>query len=488
VPLGTHLTRLVGRGRVPVVRITLAVSLGTLAVLAVLGASPLGKAASSAPSGVPGRWELVSGGGIESPVGEIGHARDARGTLHVVWVRRTGGNAYDLAHTPIDLRGRLGASSNVVTGWAGLGGAGLFSDGSSLRAFFPGARTTVTGDPNFGLNEAVSTTDGTAWSVYPESVYHDQFAYARTASVVPGPDPDGLQAWYGLDGIGVHVGRNPNGPFRTGYGAAGCCNHGINIARDAATGETMLAWCTMNEAPNGVWAQRVDPATGASVGPPMRMPGSTDVSGRRICDPGQRVPIVARRGGGGFWIIAKNGAENAVLIWRVGAGTIRFASGAGNYRRVGLAVAPDGRLWGAWSTFRDAQRVHTRRSNRRADFFGAPVSARGPQSAVDAQIIELSAGGPKLDVLTTFSAVTGSALYHTQALPGLTLSAVGGRLVRLRVADAGDPVSGATVSIAGRRLRTGANGRVSVDLPRGRYTARASKPGYVGAQARVRSR
>jgi hypothetical protein len=62
--------------------------------------------------------------------------------------------------------------------------------------------------------------------------------------------------------------------------------------------------------------------------------------------------------------------------------------------------------------------------------------------------------------------------------------------VRFRVTDAGDPVLGASVTIAGRTLRTGASGRAAVDLPlpRGRWTARASKPGYVGAQARVRSR
>jgi hypothetical protein len=123
-----------------------------------------------------------------------------------------------------------------------------------------------------------------------------------------------------------------------------------------------------------------------------------------------------------------------VLIWRVGTpATIRFASGAGTYRRVGLAVAPDGRLWGAWSTFRDAARIHTRRSNRRASFFGAPVSTKGPQNAVDAQIIDLSAGGPKLDVLVTYSGLTGT------------------------------------------------------DLRPGRFTARASTAGYVGAGARVRS-
>jgi hypothetical protein len=469
----------------------------TLAIAAAL-ALPLcwsGLAAGSpyAPTGaagLPGSWTLVSTGGIQSPVGEIGLARNPTGGLHVAWVRRTGGNSYDLVHTSIDsAAGRIGVSTPIVTGWAGLGGVALYHNGSELRAIFPGIRTTVTGDANFGLNQAVGRSGGASWLTSGSAMYRDQFAYARTAAAVQGPDPDGLQAWDGADGIGVHVGHDPNSPFRLGYGVPGCCNHGVNIARDQPTGQTMLAWCTMNDAPNGIWAQGVDPATGAPIGRPMLMPGSVDTSGRRICDAGQRVPLVARPGGGGFWIVAKNGAENAVLIWRVGGtGTFRFASGAGSYRRVGLAVAPDGRLWGAWSTFRDAARVHFRRSNRTVTVFGAPVSTAGPRGAVETQVIDLSAGPAKLDALVTYSAVAGTSLQHTQARPGLTLTAQGGRTLRFRVTDAGDPVRGATVRVGGRSLSTGASGRVSVDLRPGRFTARASKAGYVGAAARVRSR
>ena len=466
-----------------------------LAFAAALLVTSVGAPAVAAPqepsagSGLPGRWDRVDGGGIQSPAGEIGLARNPAGGLHVAWVRRTGGNSYDLVHTSIDsARGRVGASTPIVTGWAGLGGVALYHNGSELRAVFPGIKTTVTGDPNFGLNQAVGRDGGASWLASGSAMYRDQFAYARTPGAVQGPDPDGLQAWDGLDGIGVHVGHDPNGPFRLGYGSPGCCNHGVNLARDPGSGQTMVAWCTMNSAPNGIWAQGVDPATGAPLGAPMRMPGSTDGSGQRICDVGQRVPIVARRGGG-FWIIAKNGADNAVLLWRVGAaGTVRFASGAGFYRRVGLAVTGDNRLWGAWSTLRDAARVHFRRSNRNATVYGAPVSTAGPRGAVETQVIDLSAGPAKLDALVTYSAVTGTSLQHTQALPGLTLTATGGRVLRFRVTDAGDPVGGATVRVGGRTLQTAANGRASVDLGRGRFTARASKAGYVGAAARVRSR
>jgi hypothetical protein len=443
-------------------------------------------------AGTPGRWELVSTGGISSPEDELGHVRDDAGTLHLAWSRRTGPLSYDLVHNTIDRGGRLGGQSLIVSGWHGIGNVSLHFAGARLFAFFAGTRTTNSSERLFGLNEAVSNNGGAAWSVYPESIYRDQFAYAADVSAVPGPNPDGLQAWAGREGIGVHVGSDPRSPFQLGYGPAVCCSHGVNIARDDVTGQTMLAWCTMNDAPGGIWAQAVNPATGAPLGPVMRMPGTADAEGRRICDPGIRVPLVARRGGGGFWIIARSGDDKAVLLWRVGAGVFRIASGLGAannwYRRVGLAAARDGRLWVGWSTFQRSERVYLRRSNRRADFFGEPVTVRAPRGAVAAQVIDLSSAGPRVDLLITFSEVTRKSLQHTQALPGLTLRATGRRIVRFRVTDAGDPVVGATVSVGGRRLVTGAGGRVSADLRRGVLTARASKAGYVAATIRVRSR
>jgi protocatechuate 3,4-dioxygenase beta subunit len=59
----------------------------------------------------------------------------------------------------------------------------------------------------------------------------------------------------------------------------------------------------------------------------------------------------------------------------------------------------------------------------------------------------------------------------------------------LRVLDAGDPVKGATITIAGRSARTGADGRVQITgLRPGRYTAHATAPRYVTASARVTER
>ena len=83
-------------------------------------------------------------------------------------------------------------------------------------------------------------------------------------------------------------------------------------------------------------------------------------------------------------------------------------------------------------------------------------------------------------------------------LPRLSLTVLfsrtekkGGQLLRrlsLRVTDAGDPVAGATVKVAGRTLRTAANGHVTGLFPStGKQTgAKAAKAGYATVTTRVR--
>ena len=71
--------------------------------------------------------------------------------------------------------------------------------------------------------------------------------------------------------------------------------------------------------------------------------------------------------------------------------------------------------------------------------------------------------------------------------PGLTVAASSkdGRAT-VTVTDAGDPVPGSSVSLAGRTLHTNAKGEASVNLPAGSYKVTASKPEYVGTTTNVR--
>ena len=93
--------------------------------------------------------------------------------------------------------------------------------------------------------------------------------------------------------------------------------------------------------------------------------------------------------------------------------------------------------------------------------------------------------GP-LDLLV--SATTGSSLatWHTQVLPPLTITVKKGKpAATVAVTDAGDPVQGAKVSVAGKTLTTSAAGVVKVALPSVKVTVTATKPGYAPAKVSV---
>ena len=125
---------------------------------------------------------------------------------------------------------------------------------------------------------------------------------------------------------------------------------------------------------------------------------------------------------------------------------------------------------------------------------GAAVT-REPPSANGIGTVNLSAQADRLDVLAIMSTVSNEkSLRHTQMLPGLTLvrSATARRgksksyTVTFSVLDAGDPVAGARVAAGGRSASTGANGRATIVLRRGRTRVAASRSGYVGAALTLR--
>jgi hypothetical protein len=90
-----------------------------------------------------------------------------------------------------------------------------------------------------------------------------------------------------------------------------------------------------------------------------------------------------------------------------------------------------------------------------------------------------------LDLLASVGTGSALATWHTQVRPPLALSASRSKAkVTFRVTDAGDPVAGATVKVAGKSLKTNASGRATTTL-RGGGTATASKGSYAPASARV---
>ena len=212
--------------------------------------------------------------------------------------------------------------------------------------------------------------------------------------------------------------------------------------------------------------------------------------------PGQRTSLTGRIGAGGVYLAYGTGfpAFGTVQLLRIGRQPVAVARSS-RIEHVGIAAGPGGRLWLFWST---GDSYVVTRSNRAATRFESVTRVALPEAGAATYGLYGEGSVGTLDLVA--HAGSGSSIpdWHTQVLPRLSLTVLfsrtekkGGQLVRrlsLRVTDAGDPVPGATVKVAGRTLRTAADGRVSGLFPStGKQAgAKARKAGYAAATTRVR--
>jgi hypothetical protein len=435
--------------------------------------------AAVGPADAGGAWRQISTP-QQSSTSQIGTFRTGDGVLHVAWQQRTGPTAYSLMHTGIRPNGVSGVTTPVVTGFVGVQDVALARISGRLEAFFTGQRTTDTTDPFIGLLRAFTPDGGTSWGL-GQPVARTPYVHGRTASITPN---GWLQTWYEIGETVLHAGYDPATPLTRLYaaGSTACCAYQQNVA--ASPTQAIVAWCSGISAPSGLFAHAVHPTTGAAIGAPMLLPGSQG----RICEAAGRVPLVLRVGGGFYVAEAVGRSANRVGLWRVGSSAMGImASGVAAKRTVALAAAPDGRLWVAWTQV-GSSRIFFRRSNRATTRFGEVVSLVRPRGQIEATELDIAAQGDRLDVLARYGAIAGVTLLHNQVYPGLTLQVSGADVARFRVLDAGDPVRGATVRVGRRAVQTNGAGVATLDLPRGRYAATASKSEFVSHTARFRIR
>jgi hypothetical protein len=442
---------------------------------------------ATAHAGTPTRWDRVTGtdGGASD---QVGLARTGDGVLHVAWQNA---NSSALQHTVIRRDGRLGATTPIQTGWAFVANPDLLrlpDDG--LRMFFGGQRTTVTGDPNTEMNTATADASGAAWALQPfDAAGGSQGAAAAGAALAADATP--FVSWGATSGVFVHRGISPADPNHDYQGAlGGCCGYAPDLALDGATGQLTVAWYSNAAGREGVWAQGVDAASGAPMGAPALMPGSA--TGGKSSQMVSRTPIAGRPGRRGVYVAYPGGypAQDRVLLWSVGASSSRTLVRDSDVAHdiAGVSGAPDGRLWVFWSEQSGGgQRIVATRSNRTATKFGAYVSVRVPRGTVDTFHLDGDAQPDRLDLLGAFAQVGGTASWHRQVLPGLTLRVkrLGRGRVRATVTDAGDPVAGATVRAAGASAETNRRGRATLRPGARRVRVTVRKASYTGAAVRL---
>ena len=449
-----------------------------LVALALVAASSTIAAAPAEVAGPPGKWTRITDADRRN-TDEVGLARTADGVLHVAWRTGSAAQDYTLMHTAISSGGKVLGSHTVESGLDTLSGPDLIVEPSGgLRAFYH-ANTGQT--ESTGIRTASAGSDGSSWtpqaSRASDSNQGGEVGAALTSAGTP------IFSWTISFHHYVHTGLSPTTPDVDLRADNKCCDYEPDLATDAATGDTFVAWYSNRDGEHGTWVQRVAP----SLGEKIFVPGSA-VDDKAIA-PRNQTQIAARIGAPGVYVAYCSGYPECkqARLWKIGAGKSMVAGRGGDVESVGISPGPGGRLWVFWQD-NDADVYKATRSNPAATKFGAIVKVKPPKGTNSLWRVSGEGSRGNLDLLAHVTSGGSIATWHTQVRPGLTLRCQGGKVISCTVSDAGSAVKGAKVKIGGKTLTTNSKGKVSVNLPPGTFVAKATKSGYTAAKTRVKSK
>jgi hypothetical protein len=431
--------------------------------------------ALAASAGPPGSWTRLTDTNGRN-IDQVGLTRTPDGVLHVFWQKRIGAGNEAIAHTTVNPAGKPGGTNIAFGGLSSVNNPdAVVTADNKLRVFFAGL-----GSGSSGVASATAPLSGATWTKESPRVSSTTSAVGPVGAAV---DASGGPVFaYSISfHLGLHVGLDPAQPDRELQPDTKCCDYLPDVATDAASKQTVIASYSNAGGRPGIWAQTVLPNTG----PRLLAPGS--LTGGRAIGVDQRTAITARIGAPGVYVAYCSGYPTCTraLLWRVGTKKALAAGGSKDVEDVNVASGPDGRLWVMWHDGQSSRTIFVRRTNRAATRFGPLVRVQPPSGT--SNVWKLSGEGSlgALDLLASVGTGSALATWHTQVRPPLALSASRSKAkVTFRVTDAGDPVAGATVKVAGKSLKTNASGRATTTL-RGGGTATASKGSYAPASARV---
>ena len=411
-------------------------------VLAVLIAAialvPLTASATTSRSDAGTAWDRISG--PTQPGVELGLARTKDGVLHAISNRGVSGTS--ISETRVAPSGRTIGTSTVATGWDGNGGLALVTmPNGTLRLFAAGA--THAGSSAFGINTFTAPAGGGSWQlqngVFWGGAVANSAAYIGAALTRDGQP---VTAWRGLAGEGLPP--QTSSAYQAGMTAS-------QLATDAGNGAVVLSGVT-NAGKGGVYVQQVLPDQGARVVLPLPV-GINDWNSS----------LSARTGAAGVYVAYADG--KGARLYRYGGRSLTLRSGS----FVSAAVcAPAGRLWVAWGDKVDG--VFVTRSNMGVSGFEPVQRLKLAQNTTDGLTYLQCEGsiGP-VDLFADVFIGAAGGFWHTHLLPHFSLLERARRSqVTLIARAAGDPVAGASIKVAGRRVLTGVNGQTTLVLRRRR--------------------
>lgn len=444
------------------------------AAAAALAALAAGGLARSAPQLVPAvRWQRLSGPNDTGQ--QLGLARLANGTLHVVWNRGNPSptNIYD---TRFSASGAKLGTSTVATHWGSAGGLALLAmpDGT-LRLFATGPHSTAAS--NGGVSTFTAPAGGTSWTLDSGAVWGGPPAGAATllgAALTKGGQP--VTAWASAAVSNVQIGLSGG----DGTPICACDALTADIATDAGSGAVVMAGETIGK-PFGTYVERALPSAGGRVVLPSAAQDAGDAG------------ISGRLGASGVYVAWTDGnrpgvSKPALHLTRYGGPTRTIAHGAFTFAKA--FPGPQGRLWITWGDAADG--VFVTRSNRAVGRFEPVQKLPSPPQA---SFLGNAAGEGSQGALDLFvqQDIAGGGYWHAHVLARDTLAASvakkpgGTRVVTFHVTDAGDPVAGAHISTGrGGPLTTSAAGKAILTLHAGTTLhATATAGGYAPASATV---
>ena len=449
--------------------------------IGVMTALSLFAVPAASRAGGPGVWTKLAG--VDPGMTTPGMLRTADGALHLVWTPPAASpTSHSLGWSTISLTGKLAGTGTALSGWTSPlePDPQLVPNGAGMRLVFEG-NTGATGCYALAAVYTETSADGSSWTLAPGSL---DAHTAGTGNLAATTEKDGVTPVALFAGGHLyHVGVDPNCPAATPDSTinqtSGSAPSNPSVATDPVTGSVWAAWF-QSFVKQGYWVDQVLP-TEAS---PVEAPGSASTPTQNN-QPLQRVALIARPVEGGVYMAYCTASRTQqcahIDLWKVGSRTARVVPGSANSTstRLTLAAGNEGRLSVVWY---DAHKnvVHAIRTNTSVTKFGLLRTIRPPRLS---EVLGISGDGTfgRLDILLTILPPTGVThqLFQTQSLEGLLLTAKPtkfshkkSKTVAFTVTDAGQPVSGATVSCLGKKRKSSASGHVTLKFPKGSAVGR----------------
>jgi hypothetical protein len=404
--------------------------------------------------------------------------RTADGTLHIV--RPTSDNgAQGLSQDSISPSGAIQAPVTALSTDWGVSVPGLLTlPNGSLEAFFGAAEPGTSDTSAWGIT---SSDGGNTWTapVDIRSGPLEDLAYsAEFRAEMNGTTPVLTLTVAGT--MVVQQGLGQNTPTYQVTNSTDGFASDADAAVDAGTGQVVASWDSV-QTNGGDYIQTVAP----SAGTPDKVPGQ-----------GRNYQVIAGRDKGPGVFAAYTTDDSHVRLLRYGGGTVAVGSLASvTPAALGVATGIDGRIWVMWGS--DNGNIAVTRSNKAVTRF-EPIQHLNDRIVTLFHLAGDGRLGP-LDLLADQLADTNPLLptgvYHARVLPELSAAVsvkaitttknkkkvVTAHALTVTVTDAGDAVSGATVTVKGHTKKTNTKGVAKITPPgagTGKVTVTVTAPTY----------